>query len=296
VLTAVTSMVRPLVEKNGNTLEVSIDEDIGTMHADLTRVKQILLNLLGNASKFTSKGVVALTATREEKDHREWIVFTVRDTGIGMTQEQVSRLFQPFTQADPSTTRKYGGTGLGLSISQRLSRLMNGTISVVSEAGMGSIFTVRLPVEVSEAKLQRQTGIYRVSRPSVPIPPVTSSRVLLIDNDAATRDLAQRMLAKEGFEMLHAASGQEGLRLATEQRPDVILLDVILPDQDGWAVLTAITTKLELAGIPVIVVTTADERGLAETLGATAYLSKPVTVEELRTAIRGAHQPAGEPS
>ena len=295
VVSAVAAMVRPLVEKNGNVFEVSIAADVGTMHADLTRVRQILLNLLGNASKFTSKGTVALAVTREDSKEREWIVFAVRDTGIGMTPEQLSRLFQPFTQADPSTTRKYGGTGLGLSISQRLSRLMAGTISVVSEPGMGSIFTVRLPVEVSEAKLQRQTGIYRVSRPSVPIPVVASSRVLLIDNDGATRDLMQRMLAKDGVEMLHAATGQEGLRLAQEQRPDVILLDVMLPDQDGWAVLTALTTKLELAGIPVVVATTADERGLAETLGATAYLSKPVTAEELRAAIRGAHQAAGEP-
>ncbi|HKP15842.1 MAG TPA: ATP-binding protein [Gemmatimonadaceae bacterium] len=296
VVSAVAAMVRPLVEKNGNVFELSIAADVGTMHADLTRVRQILLNLLGNASKFTTKGTVSLAVTREDSKEREWIVFAVRDTGIGMTPEQLSRLFQPFTQADPSTTRKYGGTGLGLSISQRLSRLMAGTISVVSEPGMGSIFTVRLPVEVSDAKLQRQTGIYRVSRPSVPIPVVASSRVLLIDNDGATRDLMQRMLAKDGVEMLHAATGQEGLRLAQEQRPDVILLDVMLPDQDGWAVLTALTTKLELAGMPVIVATTADERGLAETLGAAAYLSKPVTAEELRAAIRGAHQAAGEPT
>jgi signal transduction histidine kinase len=296
VVSAVTAMVRPLVEKNGNVFELSIAADVGTMHADLTRVRQILLNLLGNASKFTSKGTVSLAVTREESKEREWIVFAVRDTGIGMTPEQLSRLFQPFTQADPSTTRKYGGTGLGLSISQRLSRLMNGTISVVSEPGMGSIFTVRLPVEVTEAKLQRQTGIYRVSRPSVPIPVMTSSRVLLIDNDETTRDLVQRMLARDGVEMLHAASGQDGLRMAQEQRPDVILLDVMLPDQDGWAVLTALTTKLELSSIPVVVVTTADERGLAETLGATSYLSKPVSAEELRAAIRGAHQAAGEPT
>jgi len=295
VVSAVAAMVRPLVEKNGNVFEVAIDEHIGTMHADLTRVRQILLNLLGNASKFTSKGTVSLTVTREESKQREWVVFAVRDTGIGMTAEQLTRLFQPFTQADPSTTRKYGGTGLGLSISHRLSRLMNGTISVVSEPGMGSIFTVRIPAEVTEPRLQRQTGIYRVSRPSVPIPVVTSSRVLLIDNDATMRDLVQRMLARDGVEMLYAETGQEGLKLATEQRPDVILLDVLLPDQDGWAVLTAITTKLELAGIPVIIVTTADERGLAETLGATSYLSKPVSAEELRAAIRGAHQAATEP-
>jgi CheY-like chemotaxis protein len=257
-------------------------------------VRQILLNLLGNASKFTSKGTVALTATRDLAKDREWIVFTVRDTGIGMTQEQLAKLFQPFTQADPSTTRKYGGTGLGLSISQRLSRLMNGTISVVSEPGMGSIFTVRLPAEVTEPKLQRQTGIYRVSRPSLSIPVVSASRVLLIDADPTVRDIVQRMLAKDDCEMLYAATGQEGLTIAAAQRPDIILLDVLLPDQDGWAVLTTITTKLEFAGIPVIVVTTADERGLAETLGATAYLTKPVTAEELRAAIRGAQQPAGE--
>ena len=294
VINAVAAMVRPLVAKNGNTFEVAMDENIGTMHSDLTRVRQILLNLLSNASKFTSNGTVSLTATREEARGREWIVFAVRDTGIGMTQEQLARLFQPFTQADPSTTRKYGGTGLGLSISQRLSRLMDGTISVVSEPGMGSIFTVRLPAEVTDAKLQRQTGIYRVSRPSLSIPAMSTSKVLLIDADPTMRDMVQRMLPKDGFEMLYAATGQEGLALATAQHPDVILLDVLLPGQDGWAVLTTITTKLELAGIPVIVVTTADERGLAETLGATAYLSKPVTVESLRAAIRGAQQPAGE--
>jgi signal transduction histidine kinase/CheY-like chemotaxis protein len=296
VVSAVAAMVRPLVEKNGNAFELAVDEQIGAMHADLTRVRQILLNLLGNASKFTSNGTVSLTVTREESTGREWIVFAVRDTGIGMTPEQLTRLFQPFTQADPSTTRKYGGTGLGLSISQRLSRLMNGTISVVSEPGMGSIFTVRIPAEVTDAKIQRQTGIYRVSRPSVPIPVVSSSRILLIDNDATMQELVQRMLAKDGVDMLYARTGQEGLRLAADQKPDVILLDVLLPDQDGWAVLTAITTKLELAGIPVIIVTTADERGLAETLGATAYLSKPVSAESLRAAIRGAHQAAAEPT
>jgi signal transduction histidine kinase len=294
VVAAAAAMVRPLVEKNENRLQVSVSANAGSMHADLTRVRQILLNLLSNASKFTSKGTVELTVAREEQRGREWVVFTVRDTGIGMTPEQLSRLFQPFTQADPSTTRKYGGTGLGLSISQRLSRLMDGTISVVSEPGMGSIFTVRLPADVTEPKLQRQTGIYRVSRPSVPSPVMGSSTVLLIDDDAASRELVERILAKDGLRMLHASSGQEGLRLANERRPDAILLDVILPDQDGWAVLAAITTKLELAGIPVIVTTAAEEQGLATTLGATAYLIKPVAPEQLRAAIRGALQPASE--
>jgi signal transduction histidine kinase/ActR/RegA family two-component response regulator len=294
VIAAATSMVGPMIEKNGNTLELIIDEHLGTMHADLTRVRQILLNLLSNASKFTANGRVTLEAARELDDGRHWIVFGVRDTGIGMTPEQRARLFQPFTQADPSTTRKYGGTGLGLSITKRFCELMDGTIGVESEPGVGTVFTVRLPAEATETKLQRQTGIYRISRPSVPMVAITTSTVLLIDDDATTRELVQRMLAKDGLDMLYAASGQEGLRLATERHPDVILLDVILPDQDGWAVLAALTTKLELAGIPVIVMSAAEERGLATTLGASAYLTKPVTQDELRAAIRGAQQPAGE--
>jgi signal transduction histidine kinase len=294
VLSAAVAMVRPMIEKNGNALRLAIDPMLGSMHADLTRVRQILLNLLSNASKFTEKGTVTLVASRELDDGRHWIVIEVHDTGIGMTPSQRERLFQPFTQADPSTTRKYGGTGLGLSITKRFCELMNGTIAVRSEPGSGSVFTVRLPVEVQE-KLHRQTGIYRISRPSVPVMAITTRTVLLIDQDETTRELVQRLLAKDGLDMLYAASGQEGLRLAVERKPDVILLDVILPDQDGWAVLTAITTRLELASIPVVVVTAADERGLATTLGATAYLSKPVSQDELRAALRGAQQPAGEP-
>ena len=296
VVMAAAAMVRPLVEKNGNTLDIAIQEDIGTMRADLTRVRQILLNLLSNASKFTSGGRVSLAATRGRIDGREEIVFTVRDTGIGMTPAQIKRLFQPFTQADPSTTRKYGGTGLGLSITQRFCQLMNGSIEVESEPGVGSTFTARLPAHVTEPKMQRQTGMYRVSRPSTGVTKQVMGTVLLIDDDSATKEIVERMLAKEGLHLLHAATGHEGLRAAEQQRPDVIVLDVILPDEDGWAVLTAISTKRELATIPVIVLTTADERGLATTLGAAAYLSKPVSTDELISALRSARQPAPEPS
>ncbi|MEO8561500.1 MAG: ATP-binding protein [bacterium] len=296
VVMAAAAMVRPMVEKNGNTLEISIQEDIGMMRADLTRVRQILLNLLSNASKFTTAGRVSLTATRGTLHGREEIVFTVHDTGIGMTPEQITRLFRPFTQADPSTTRKYGGTGLGLSITQRFCQLMNGSIEVESEPGVGSTFAARIPVLVTEPRSQRQTGVYRVSRPSVSVAKPVVSTILLIDDDAATRELVERMLAKDGMHVLLAATGQEGLRLASAERPDVIVLDVILPDQDGWAVLAAITTKLELADIPVIILTTADERGLATTLGATAYLNKPVRAEELIAALRRAQQPTSEPT
>jgi CheY-like chemotaxis protein len=173
---------------------------------------------------------------------------------------------------------------------------MNGSIEVESEPGVGSSFAARLPVHVSEPKISRQTGIYRISRPSVGIAKPVMGTILLIDEDAATRELVERMLSKEGLHMLYAASGQEGLRIAEQRRPDLIILDVILPDQDGWAVLAAITTKMELAGIPVVVLTTADERGLATTLGAAAYLAKPVRGDELIAALRGAQQAAVEPT
>ncbi len=145
----VVSTVKPLVEKNGNILEVHCDEQLGTMHADQTKVRQVLFNLLSNAAKFTTQGRVTLTVTREQVDNSEWIGFRVCDTGIGMSDEQQQRLFQAFTQGDASTTRKYGGTGLGLAITRHFCQLMGGDISVESKVDQGSTFTVRLPVGVA---------------------------------------------------------------------------------------------------------------------------------------------------
>jgi len=145
----VVSTVKPLVEKNGNILEVHCDEQLGTMHADQTKVRQVLFNLLSNAAKFTTQGRVTLTVTREQVDNSEWIGFRVCDTGIGMSDEQQQRLFQAFTQGDASTTRKYGGTGLGLAITRHFCQMMGGDISVESKVDQGSTFTVRLPVEVA---------------------------------------------------------------------------------------------------------------------------------------------------
>lgn len=147
VLNSVTTTIRPLIEKNANTLHLHAAPDVGVMQTDLTKVRQILLNLLGNAAKFTRAGTITLHVTREAGPAGAWLHFAVQDTGIGMTVEQVGKLFQPFTQADASTTRRYGGTGLGLALSQRLCELLGGTISVDSTPGLGSTFTVHLPVE-----------------------------------------------------------------------------------------------------------------------------------------------------
>jgi signal transduction histidine kinase len=138
--------VKPLVEKNGNILEVHCDEQIGTMHADQTKVRQVLFNLLSNAAKFTKQGRVTLSVTFDQVGNSPQIDFRVSDTGIGMSDEQQQRLFQAFTQGDTSTTRRYGGTGLGLAISRHFCQLMGGNIGVESKAGIGTTFTVTLPV------------------------------------------------------------------------------------------------------------------------------------------------------
>jgi signal transduction histidine kinase len=143
----VAAIVRPLVEKNANALVVECPDDLGNMHADLTKVRQALFNLLSNASKFTEHGTISLTVQREPEG---WLTFAVADTGIGMTEEQLGRLFEAFSQAEASTRSRYGGTGLGLAISRQFCRLMGGDIAVESQPGRGSTFTVWLPTEVPE--------------------------------------------------------------------------------------------------------------------------------------------------
>jgi len=154
LLQDVMSTIQPLIEKNGNTLALETGTDLGDMNSDVTRIRQVLLNLLSNASKFTSSGKVVLTVRRERVDGADWMVFAVRDSGIGMTEEQISKLFRPFTQADSSTTRKYGGTGLGLAISRAFCSMMGGDIAVQSVWGEGSTFTVRLPTTLDPAAVQ----------------------------------------------------------------------------------------------------------------------------------------------
>jgi signal transduction histidine kinase len=143
----VEAIVQPLMEKNANSLMIECHDDVGAMHADQTKVRQALFNLLSNAAKFTERGTISLTVRREADD---WVTFAVADTGIGMTEEQVGRLFEAFSQAEASTRSKYGGTGLGLAISRYFCRLTGGDLTVTSTYGKGSTFTVRLPAVVKE--------------------------------------------------------------------------------------------------------------------------------------------------
>jgi PAS domain S-box-containing protein len=269
----VVSTIQPLVGKNGNALAVDCAAGIGSMEADLTKVRQTLFNLLSNASKFTHDGTITLTSRRDGP----WIVFAVADTGIGMTAEELDKLFQAFQQADASTTRKFGGTGLGLAISRTFCRMMGGDITVDSQPGHGTTFTVRLPAAVTETKASRPPGEAD--------PAASQPLVLVIDDDAVARDLLGRFLEENGFRARFAADGPLGLEMARTLRPAAITLDVMMPGMDGWSVLTALKTDPDLAMIPVIMVSVVENQALGYALGAHHFMSKPIDRDQLAEVL-----------
>jgi signal transduction histidine kinase/CheY-like chemotaxis protein len=280
----VEATVRPLVERNQNLLEVRCPADVGTLHADLTRVRQILFNLMSNAAKFTQHGRVGLEVFPLRVAGEDWIEFAVADTGIGLTPEQQRRLFQSFSQADPSTSRKYGGTGLGLVISRRFAQMMGGDIQLQSEFGRGSVFTVRLPRVAGPAR--PAGGPPAPSAAAAPAPSPASPLVLVVDDEKGTRELIARGLQREGFRVLAAATGDEALRLAREKRPDAISLDVLMPGMDGWTVLRSLKADPVTSPIPVVMVSMLDDRDIGHALGAADYLTKPFDREKLVQALR----------
>ena len=271
----VIATVKPLVEKNANTLQLQYADGLGQMRSDITKLRQMLFNLLSNASKFTARGTIALRVDRESVNGNDWVRFRVSDTGIGMTPEQTSKLFQAFTQADTSTTRKYGGTGLGLAISRTFCHMMGGEITVDSTPGQGSTFTVRLPAMVAEADVRSLLPTEETVSTGAPVSEGATT-VLVIDDDPTVHDLVQRFLSKEGLNMVAARNGEEGIRLAKELHPAVITLDVLMPGMDGWAVLTALKADPALSEIPVVMLTIMDEKQMGYALGAAEYLNKPI--------------------
>jgi signal transduction histidine kinase/CheY-like chemotaxis protein len=275
--------VQPLAVKNGNEVAIRCPDDVGAMHADQTRVRQALLNLLSNANKFTRNGKVTVDVQRTAGDGRAWITMAVADTGIGMTPEQVGRLFQEFVQADASTTRRYGGTGLGLAISRRFCQMMGGDITVESASGRGSTFTIRLPAE-SPAHAAPRSRTVSLARGAAP--PDPANVVLVVDDDPTVLDMTERFLVREGFAVVTARGGRDALRLARELLPAAITLDVMMPDLDGWTVLAAIKGDPDLADIPVILMTIVDERSRGYSLGAAEYMVKPVDRERLGGVLR----------
>jgi signal transduction histidine kinase/ActR/RegA family two-component response regulator len=292
LLRDVVNTASPLIERNNNSIQADLPADLGIMYSDSTKMRQILLNLLSNAGKFTERGRVTLRATRESDGAVDWISIAVMDTGIGISPKQLDRLFAEFTQADPSTTRKYGGTGLGLALSRRLCLLLGGDISVESTVGSGSTFTVRVPASIAHtagAAGELNGGPEWSSAEEASLLAAelgSASTVLVIDDDPVTRDLLERSLSTTDLSVVTAENGEDGILLAQALRPDLIILDVVLPDKDGWDVLAALKTDPDLVDIPVIMLTVVDERGKGMTLGATEYLIKPVDSEQMSKVIR----------
>jgi CheY-like chemotaxis protein len=257
------------------------------MREDVTKVRQVLLNLLSNAAKFTEKGAVSLEVAREQDVTGSWVVFRVRDTGIGMTPEQTGKLFQAFMQADGSTMRKYGGTGLGLALSRKFCVMMGGDINVESAPGKGSTFIVRLPGDIENYDGEatsirlRLPGRRREEFREAGAAPPTGKTLLVIDEDPAVRQLMERLASREGYELIAAATGEEGLKLAREKRPDLITLEVVMPGIDGWTVLRTLKSDRELSGIPVVMVSISDDRDRGLAMGAADYFVKPVDRDRL---------------
>ena len=279
----VATTVGSLVQQKGNTLALELAPNLGTMHTDVVKLRQCLLNLLGNASKFTVGGRITLAIEREGQHPTEaFLLFHVRDTGIGMTPEQLSRLFERFSQADETTTRQFGGTGLGLALTRAFSRLLGGDVIVESTFGEGTTFTLRLPAalpgtraEAREASAVSEGSVSGEEQPSRAV-------VLVIDDDAAQRDIVVRFLERQGFAARTAPDGQAGLELARALKPRAILLDVLMPKLDGWAVLSLLKDDPDLASIPVIMVTFMGDQTLSASLGAAEHVGKPVDWEKLK--------------
>jgi signal transduction histidine kinase/DNA-binding response OmpR family regulator len=270
LLTDVVETARPQVEKNSNRLVTNFEPNLASGHADVTKVRQALFNLLSNAAKFTENGTITLAARRDSGETGERLIFSVADTGIGIPPEKLEAVFEEFTQAEDHTSRNFGGTGLGLPISRRFAQMMGGDISLESVVGEGSTFTLSLPASVEAAA---DSGAASEEREPVS---VADHPVLVIDDNADSRDVLRRTLEADGHAVATAPGGEEGLALARELSPSLILLDVMMPGMDGWAVLRQLKSDPELGTIPVAMVTVVDNERMAFSLGASEYLTKPV--------------------
>lgn len=280
----IVDVVLPAVQKNHNQLRVACDESIGTITCDVAKVRQSLINLLSNAAKFTQNGTISLAVERRQGTDGSWINFTVQDTGIGMSEETINKLFRPFTQADNSTTRKYGGTGLGLAITKRFAQMMGGDITVESELNHGSTFRLYLPATLEPSGPKKVAELPPVKleedQPS-PHQPI----VLVIDDDPYVHDLMKRFLNKHGFAVKMAFNGLDGIRMAREIMPDAITLDVVMPGIDGWNVLGILKADPKTSSIPIIMITIDGSKEAGYALGVKDFLTKPINRNRLLNSL-----------
>jgi len=281
IMDEIESTILPMVEKNKNTLKIDLQTDTKSIVADVTKIRQIMLNLLSNSSKFTKEGIISIDVV-ESKTQADSIDFVIADTGIGMSPDQVEKVFMPFTQADEKTTRKFGGTGLGLTITKMFAEMMGGNINLSSVEGEGTTFIVTMPKCVIDTK-----------KDSPVVTPTDLSEsdftVLVIDDDNNAQDLMKKFLTKQGYTIIQAFSGKDGIVLANQHQPNLITLDVMMPEMDGWEVLAELQNNDSTKNIPVIMLSMADEPDIGYSLGATDYLTKPINWSRLSDVLSKYH-------
>jgi CheY-like chemotaxis protein/nitrogen-specific signal transduction histidine kinase len=287
--------IQPLLLKNNNHLEIECDQQLGEIRADMTRVRQVLLNVLSNACKFTKSGVIKIQVNRKKSVLGEIFCFTISDTGIGISPENLQKLFQPFNQADSSTTRQYGGTGLGLAISHRLCQMMSGDITVISELGIGSTFTICLPIDCESASKttpkQGQTSSPSLSTTTkhppqqIDNPQQEHPSILVIASDSMLHQSTQSYLNHLGVSIYSSSKAEEGMQLVYQILPDAIILDMQTPSMSGWEVLKELKAQPLTSGIPIILLTINDEKHENYEVGANDYLFKPIDRDRLVTII-----------
>lgn len=294
----IVSTIEPIALKNHNRIVVHCPAEIGAMYSDAMKVRQSLMNLLSNACKFSQNSVIDLVISTQSHEREEYVSFAVCDRGIGMTSDQIAKLFQAFVQADESTTRKYGGTGLGLMISRRLCQMLGGDIRVSSELGNGSTFTIELPRiapavlapsglgSVGDSQSAANSAINTdVIRGGTIRGEAIRGTVLAIDDNPDALDLISRSLSKDGYRVIMATSGEAGLVLARSHRPDIITLDVMMPQMNGWQVLAAIKADVHLSTTPVVLLSVVENNEIAMALGATDCLTKPIDWGKLQVCL-----------
>ena len=283
LINSVISTITPLVHENKNKLHVDVNRLVGAMRTDSTKLQQVLINVLSNAAKFCKEGEITLNAERQLEDQRERIIFTITDTGIGMTQDEISKAFNAFEQADESTTRQYGGTGLGLAISLQFVELLGGSIEVESQPDFGSTFIIRLPAYPASQQAIGDTQMTTVSGALPTLP--HGDTILVIDDDTTVHELLTHYIGQQGFVVYTASTGEQGLKIASEIKPSLIILDVMMPQMDGWTVLNNLKADPELADIPVIILTIVDNRATAIKLGASEFITKPIDHQRLLSTL-----------
>ena len=282
MLDDVADTIQPLIKNNNNKLILEQTDDVGSIYADMTKLRQNLFNLLSNAAKFSKDSDVTIRVNSAESPKGKLIEFHVEDQGIGMTEDQLAKIFDPFTQADSSTSKEFGGTGLGLTITREFSRKMGGDISVTSEIGKGTVFSMSILADCRNLDVINAED-YDFTASEIPD---DAPLVLIIDDDRNVRDLLRRNLTSAGYRTAVASGGEEGLKMAVEMKPDAITLDVVMPQTDGWKVLSELKSKPITEHIPVVMVTIVEDRSLGYSLGASEYLSKPVDRNQLVKVLK----------